>query len=77
MSVCVCVCVCLQRGRHLSDTYVETFEELKEGCGRSLLSKSLLYMQQAFMLGTDSPPTEEQRTLLDVSCVVNTLVYAI
>lgn len=48
-----------------TDINIKSFEELKEDCGRNLLSKSLLYMQRAIMLGTDSPPSEEQQTLLD------------
>ena len=46
---------------------METFEELKETCDRNLLSKSLLFMQRALMMGADSTPTQEQRSLLDVS----------
>lgn len=47
------------------EVYAETFEELKTQCNRNLLSKALLYMQRSLMLGSDGPPTEEQRTLLD------------
>ncbi|XP_025107174.1 cilia- and flagella-associated protein 54-like isoform X1 [Pomacea canaliculata] len=44
---------------------VETFEDLVARCRCNKLSKALLYMQRASMLGCDNVPSDQQKTLLD------------
>ncbi|KAK7102964.1 hypothetical protein V1264_021114 [Littorina saxatilis] len=55
----------VKSSKNLMDGDIESFDELKDGCDRNLLSKSLLFMQRALMMGTELSPSEEQSNLLN------------
>ena len=46
---------------------VKSFQDLLSECNKDHISKSLLHMQKALQLGCHANPTDEQKTLLEVS----------